>query len=295
MPDADPIHVSDEAVRKLVDEQFPDLAGRELGRRYTLEDQYAMRIGDDYGAIFPRIAEADEFYERSAALIAGPASAWTFPSSHPIATGLPGHGFPYHWTLVPWVTASTAGFVPLDGESARPFGQALREVHVASPSGAPLNPRTGMGLPALREEFESLLDVAARRGALDGHILHLEAIRTLFARGVEASGEVKFTWTHGRLEPRAVLSDQGQFAGILMWYYFGAGDPAADLGYGANLLSRDMHANYWAGYGTIDAALGARADAYQVYATLRYLELEDPFLIRMAWDRLNELELAREA
>src|SRR5690554_3458542 len=147
MSPTEPLYVSDETVRALIDEQFPEIAGRELGRRYTLEDQFAMRIDDDYGAIFPRLPGRDEHYGRVVELVAPHAQKWTFPASYPIATGTPGHGFPYHWVLVRWISASTAGFVPLHAESARPLGEALREVHTPSPDGAPLNPRTGLGLP----------------------------------------------------------------------------------------------------------------------------------------------------
>lgn len=295
MSDGEPLYVSDETARLLIDEQFPHLAGRELGRRYTLEDQFAMRIGDDYGAIFPRLESGDALYARVADVVAGPAKAWKFPSSHPIATGQPGHGFPFHWTLVEWISASTAGFVPLHGESARPLGEALRQIHVPCPADAPVNPRTGVGLPALQGQFESLLAFAVDHGAPENRVIDTAAARGVFSQGAEASGNVSLTWTHGRLEPRAVLSDRGLFAGILLWHNFGAGDPAADLGYGANLLGWDMRGDYWAGYGAIDDAVGARADAYQVLAALKYIQIDDPFLLRMAWERLIELELAHEA
>ncbi|MFW7414858.1 phosphotransferase [Demequina sp. SO4-18] len=293
-PDA-PLYVSDETVRVLVDEQFPELAGRELGRRYTLEDQFAMRIGDDYGAIFPRVPGRDEHFARAADLVAEPAKSWTFPASHPIATGVPGHGFPWHWNLVRWISASTAGFVPLHVESARPFGAALREIHTPSPPGTPLNPRTGISLRDLREKFMDLLAYAKATGAPENRVLDPAAALAVYDKGATASADVPFTWTHGRLEPRAVLSDRGAFAGILAWHNFGAGDPAADLGYGVNLLSSDMRDEFWAGYGDIDEATAARAEAFQVHAALRHIQIDNPFLMRMAWERLIELGLADEA
>ncbi|MDN4480603.1 phosphotransferase [Demequina muriae] len=295
MSPTEPIYIADETVRALIDEQFPELAGRELGRRYTLEDQFAMRIGDDYGAIFPRLPGRDEHYARVVDLITPHVDRWTFPSSHPIATGVPGHGFPYHWTLVQWISASTAGFVPLHAESARPLGEALREVHTPSPADAPLNPRTGLGLPELEDQFSSLLAFACDRGAPENRSIDADAARAIYEEGEAASQDVSFTWTHGRLEPRAILSDQGAFAGILLWHNFGAGDPAADLGYAANLLSRDMHPHFWAGYGDVSEATAARARAFQVFAALRHIQIDDPFLMRMAWERLMELGLVHEA
>lgn len=290
-----PLSVSDETIRALVDEQFPELADRELGRRYSLEDQFAMRFGDDYGAIFPRVPGRDEHFARVADLIAEPSKSWTFPASKPIATGTPGHGFPWHWNLVRWISASTAGFVPLHVESARPFGEALREIHVPSPPGAPLNPRTGVPLRDLREKFTDLLAYAKATGAPENRVLDPVAALAVFDRGAAASADVPLTWTHGRLEPRAVLSDRGAFAGILAWHNFGAGDPAADLGYGVNLLSSDMRTEFQAGYGDIDDAMAARAQAFQVHAALRHIQIDNPFLMRMAWERLIEMGLVDEA
>src|SRR5690606_6692693 len=144
---------------------------------------------------------------------------------YPIATGMPGHGFPYHWTLVRWTSASTAGLVPLGADSARPLGAALREIHTPSPPGAPLNPRAGISLAELREDFESLLASARETDSSERRELDVAGVRATFEAGVSASDDVRSTWTHGRLEPRAILSDQGAFAGILLWHNFGAGDP----------------------------------------------------------------------
>ena len=293
--DGEPMYVSDETVRALVDEQFPHLADRELGRRYTLEDQFAIRLGDDFGAIFPRHADRDAMYARATELVAGELRHWTFPSSHPIATGQPGHGFPWHWVLVPWISASTAGFVPLHAEAARDLGDAVRQIHRPAPAGAPVNPRTGPSLADCEEDFEAHVTFALERGAPENRVLDAEGARRVFAEGRDRRIDVQPSWTHGRLEPRALLSDRGRFAGVLLWHNFGAGDPAADLGMALNVISLDAQTRFWAGYGTVSVDTRARVVAHQVYAALCFIRTEDPFLERMAWERLIELGLAHEA
>lgn len=292
---AEPLYLPDDQLRALIDEQFPHLADRELGRRYTLEDHFTVRIGDDYGALFPRYAEGDELYERAADLIRPNSRAWTFPASFPINTGQPGHGYPHHWTLVEWISASTAGFVPLHSSSAAPLGEALREIHTKAPAHAPTNPHTSVALPKLAARVETLLAAAAASGAPEQREIDIDATLTVFQRGASAPMDVEPTWTHGRLEPRAVLSDRGQFAGILLWHNYGSGDPAADLGYATNLLPREDHAALYDAYGDISAATHARIGAFQVFAALRHVALDDPFVMRMAWERLLEMNLAAEA
>ena len=287
--------LSDEVMRALIDDQFPWLADRELGRRYTLEDHLSVRIGDDYGAIFPRFEHYDPLYSRVSNLVTPYARKWTFPASFPVATGVPGHGYPYHWVVVEWLSGSTAGFVPLHGESAWPVGEAIREIHARSAEDAPTNPLVGVGLAALRPEFEKVLANAVKFGAPENRVVDAAATRALFEAGAALDVNSPRTWTHGRLEPRAVLSDRGLFGGILLWHNFGAGDPAGDLGFAANLLSLKMRDDFWAGYGGVDEPTAARALSFQLYAALRYIESDDPFLLRMAWERLLELELAHEA
>ena len=289
----EPLHVADETVRALVDEQFPQFADVELGRRYTLEDHMAMRIGDDYGALFPRVARLDECYARVTELIAEPSRHWTFPSSHPIATGTPGHGYPFHWNLVGWNSGSTAGFVPLRPHAVGDLGRAIREIHQPAPQDAARNPRAGHGLAAMREPFEKLIAAAVAKGAPENRELDPAVVRRLFEAGVAAPLDLGLHWTHGRLEPRAVQSDQGEFAGILIWHNFGAGDPAADLGYAANLVPLDALDEYRAGYGEASEDTITRARAFQVFAALGYIYSAEPFPQRMAWERLIELGAVR--
>ncbi|WP_062389142.1 phosphotransferase [Demequina iriomotensis] len=292
---ARPVTVDDAQVRALVDDQFPHLADQEVGRRYTHEDHIAVRIGDRYGALFPRFALDDPLFARATDVLAPHLGRYSFPLSAPIATGLPGHGFPYHWTLVEWVSASTAAFVPLHASSARALGTALREIHVAAPEDAPQNPATAPGLGALLAEWDRLLVFASLRGAPENRVLDVESVDSLFRVGAVAPVDVPITWTHGRLEPRSIQSDRGQFAGLLIWHRFGTGDPAADLGGAATVIPLDMRDEFYAGYGEVSTATAWRAQSYQLFSALHHIEIDDPFLARMAWERLIELGLAHEA
>lgn len=290
----EPLVVTDDVVRALIDDQFPHLADQDIGRRYTLEDHLAVRIGDHHGVLMPRFARDDAFFARAADLLAPHLKRWTFAASAPIATGLPGHGFPYHWTLVEWVSASTAGFVPLQGAAARDLGAAIREIHTPSPAGAPANPLTSPPLSALIPEWERLLAFAALRGAPENRVLDAAATHALFAQGAAAPVDSRRMWTHGRLEPRALQSDRGSFCGILIWQNFGAGDPAADIGLAQAAIPLDNQALLFEGYGHISAATSQRARSYLLLAAMRFIELDEPFLVRIAWERLIELGLVHE-
>ncbi|WP_061961363.1 phosphotransferase [Demequina flava] len=295
-PRADePLYISDDTVRALIDEQFPWLADRELGRRYTLEDHFAMRIGDDYGAIFPRVQAHADLYGRVTDLIATPMKAWSFPASAPLARGVAGHGFPWDWVIVKWISSSTVSFVPLRDDAVVPFARALREVHSPAPKGTPQNPRTSIGLPERLERFALLVERVGETVSPENRVLDTATILDRFESLVDEPIDVPATWTHGRIEPRSVSSDQGAFAGLLLWHNFGAGDPAADVGCALNMVPDHVRDQFWAGYGRASVSTRRRAEAFQLYAALRYIEIDDPYLLRMAWERLIELGLAHEA
>ena len=285
---------TDDVVEALVFDQFPALAGREIGRRYTMPDHVTVRIGDDYGVLLPVIPGQDYLYSRAAGLLAPLLPQWTFPYSAPIATGQPGGEFPYHWTLVKWASGSTAAFVPLHDESAGKLGSALREIHSKAPNEAPSNPVTSATLASLEGEWRQLLKAATASGAPENRVLEAARADVMWQRAVHAPVDAR-TWTHGTLEPRAVLSDRGVFNGILIWHRFGAGDPAADLGYAANLVSLSQRDAFLAAYGKTSKHTAARAIGWQLLGALRLIEIGDPFLVRIAWERLIEFDLVTEA
>jgi len=284
---------SDDEVAAMVFDQFPALVGREIGRRYTMQDHVTVRIGDDYGVLMPIIPGQNHLYERVAGLLEPLLPTWTFPRSAPIATGVPQGNFPYHFTLVPWLSGSTAAFVPLHGDSAPVVGDALRQLHGPTPESSPANPVTAVTLNSLQNDWRRLLSTTMASGAPENRVLDAAKADALW-QAAAATPLDAHTWTHGTLEPRAVLSDRGAFSGLLMWHRFGAGDPAADLGYVANLFSLDDRAALLSGYGETSPETVARAQGWQLLGALRLIETGDPFLVRLAWERLIEFDVVSE-
>jgi len=285
---------TDDEVAGMVFAQMPALDGREIGRRYTMHDHVTVRIGDDYGVLMPTVEGQDYLYERVSGLLAPLLPTWTFPNSAPIATGQPHGDWPYHWTLVHWLSGSTAAFVPLHDESAGSLGEAIRQLHAPCPPDAPTNPVTSVPLRALEDEWRRLLAATAESAAPENRVLDAARADALWQSAADTPIDT-FTWTHGTLEPRAVLSDRGMFAGILIWHRFGAGDRAADLGYASNLVSYTQRARLLTAYGAIDANTATRARGWQLLGALRLIELGDPFLVRIAWERLIEFDIVSEA
>jgi len=285
---------SDDDVAAMVFDQFPALAGREIGRRYTMSDHVTVRIGDDYGVLMPTVPGQDHLYARVAALLAPLLPTWTFAYSAPIGTGEPHGNFPYHFVLAKWLSGSTAAFVPLHDGSAGALGDALRQIHRPAPTGAPINPVTSVALASQTGDWTRLLAAAAVSGAPENRVLDAARTDALWRDAADAPIDAQ-TWTHGTLLPTAIISDRGKFAGILDWHRFGVGDPAADLGYATNLVPLAEREGLATAYGQTSQATATRAHGWQLLGALRLIDTHDPFLARMAWERLIELDLVSEA
>ncbi len=285
--------ISDALVEALVRDQFPDLAGEEIGRHYTLADRTVVRIGDHHGVHLPTVPGLDAYYERSARLVARFREHWTFPYGAPIATGNPGHGYPYHFELTQWIDGSTAGMVPLLTPEAALLGDALRQIHL--PTDSPLrNPTTSVPLTTFLATFDHHLAKVSARTGPGGRSLDADGIDAIWRAGVMEEPD-ELTWTHGNIEPRSVLSDQGRFAGLVDWRHFAPGDPAADLGPTLMLLPLESHQDLFDEYGPISAATRRRASSAMALVCVIHLSRDEPFAANLAWQRFAELGLLKEA
>ena len=231
---------SDDEVAALVFDQFPALAGREIGRRYAHADHLTVRIGDDYGALMPNIPGQDHLYARVAGLLEPLLPRWTFPYSAPIATGVPQGDFPVPLHL---------GEVDLGIHGrVRSAARRLRANARRSPCAncTTQRPRTRpptrsprVTLAAQEVEWRRLLSATVASGAPENRVLDAAEADDMWQRAAATDIDVRLGRT--ALLSRAQFSvTAGAFAGILIWHRFGAGDPAADLGYAANLVSLEQ-------------------------------------------------------
>jgi len=284
--------ITDDLVKGLLTSHHPDLADLEIGRHYTRQEHVTVRVGDDWGVRLPLRVELDPYYARVLGIIRQFRHTWDFPFSGPIRVGLPCEAFPYHWEVTNWITASNASLVPLLDRAGTDLGGALRQIHSPALKNAPANPRTMPPLANLSNAFARLLARVQGNRPAGVHIKRSVLVKVWNA-GLEADRDMADTWTHGRLEPRAVLSDQGKMAGLLMWEFLGAGDPAADLGRASTLFRPEAQEQMFAAYGSLSSHSRSRLAAHQAIGLLLFVSLEDHALVRAASNRLVDYGFAQ--
>ncbi len=177
----------------------------------------------------------------------------------PVATGLPGLGYPWPWSIVPWIDGTPVDLAPLDAGQGQMLATFLRAVHIPAPPEAPENPYRGAPLETRRERVSACLD-----RLFHASDLITPSILSAWREALAAPCADVRVWLHGDLHAQNVLSRDGRLAGVIDWGDICAGDPATDLGGVWGLLShRSARAAAIATYAP-DEALLARARGWAI-------------------------------
>ncbi|MBO3095382.1 aminoglycoside phosphotransferase family protein [Cellulomonas dongxiuzhuiae] len=224
----DEVAITTEQVRALVADQHPrwrDLPVQALPHRGT--DHALFRLGEDLAVRMPRISGARGAVDRERAVTERLAALVGVEAPVPVASGEPGHGFPWRWSVVRWVAGTTATqpTPALAGDLARVV-RRLRAVDLQGP----VNERRAHPLADL-----------TRLVAADADAVRDEVPVGLVMRAWEESCAADpwdgvGVWLHGDLAPGNVVVRDGRLVGLIDWGGTGLGDPAGDLGPAWNFL-----------------------------------------------------------
>jgi aminoglycoside phosphotransferase (APT) family kinase protein len=223
----DEIAVSDETVRRLLAAQLPAWADRPLRRLPPLgTDNQLFRLGDDLLIRMPRIHWAAESAEWEHTWLPRLAPYSTVPLPAPVALGEPGEGYPWHWTVVPWLEGDNPTpetFEPQ--EWAASLGRFVRTLREAPGMGAPAKTEgRGGPLPALDGWVRTWTSRADRT------LVDPDAVLAVWQDALAAPAwEGEPCWFHGDLHEGNLLVRGGRLTAVIDWGAAGRGDPAVEL------------------------------------------------------------------
>jgi aminoglycoside phosphotransferase (APT) family kinase protein len=285
MPAAE-VEVSADLVRRLLADQHPDLA------RLTVEflangwDNELYRVGAGLVARLPRRALGAEIIKNEQRWLPGLAPRLPLPIPYPERIGVPACGYPYSWSVVPYLpgvpAARASSFDPAAAAAA--VGGFLGALHVPAPADAPANPVRGVPLAERAGNFAAnlaLLTGQAGRDCVDQDCVDRDyvdrdAVLRVWDAALAAPGyDGPPVWLHGDLHPLNILVNDGQVSGVIDFGDITSGDPASDLSVAWMLLTLDFHASFWSAY---QAAGGAGGDALRARARGWALNLAIVFL-----------------
>jgi aminoglycoside phosphotransferase (APT) family kinase protein len=218
------VQIDEGLVRALVQAQCPEFANLEIAPIDSGWDNAIFRLGMEFAVRLPRRALAAELIRHEQKWLPTVASRVSIPVPSAVRLGVPGCGYPWFWSIVPWIPGEPADVAAPTPDQACRLASFLRAVHVKAPAEAPLNPWRGVPLrdraAAVQERFQRL----ANRGVLiSPHIL------STWRFALRARDNASPVWIHGDLHPRNVLVEAGRITGIIDWGDITSGDRATDL------------------------------------------------------------------
>jgi aminoglycoside phosphotransferase (APT) family kinase protein len=267
MPAAE-VEVSADLVRRLLADQHPDLARLPVEFLANGWDNELYRVGDGHIARLPRRALGAQIITSEQRWLPRLAPKLPLPIPYPERTGVPACGYPYSWSVVPYLpgvpAAQASSFDP--ARAAAAVGGFLGALHVPAPADAPANPFRGVPLAERAGTFAANLAVVTSQASQD-HVERDAVLRVWVAALATPVYDGPPVWLHGDLHPVNILVDDGQVSGVIDFGDITAGDPATDLAVAWMLLPPGCHAGFWSAYHAAGGAGGRASDALRARAS----------------------------
>ena len=218
-----------QTVYRLVADQFPQWADLPITPIRTPGwDNFTFHLGDDMLVRLPSAAEYAMAVQKEHRWLPELAKQLPTPIPAPLAEGLPGGGYPFHWSIYGWLPGEPAApFALTDSiglaEAVADFVEALRRIDT---KGGPQ--------PGIHNWFRGATlrtyDATAR-GALtelQGHI-DVDLAAAAWDDALAAPWDGVDVWFHGDLAPGNLLVSEGRLAAVIDFGTCGVGDPSCDL------------------------------------------------------------------
>ena len=282
------VNVSGELVRRLVEDQMPQLADRDLS---IVEpwgtDNAIWRLGEHHVVRLPRIDWAVNQVAFEAEWLPRLAPHLTVQIPEPVAIGEPGHGYPYRWAVHRWLPGVGASLERIDDpiRFALDLAKTVQELWAIPTTGAP---------PAKnRARALDKYDEATRKAIWSArHLVDATAASAIWDEALAAPPHgSEPVWVHGDLEGNCLLQD-GRLSGLLDWSLGCAGDPAVEVQtLWSPLFTREARQAFLDELDIDDATIARAKGAAinQACAALPYYLDTYPLIVERSWHKLAEL------
>ncbi len=254
-------------VRRLVAEQFPRWAG--LPVRPVADggwDNRTFHLGDTMSVRLPSAAEYALAVAKEQRWLPVLAPQLPLPIPVPLAEGVPGAGYPFPWSIHPWLDGEPASADRIAGPvrfaaDLADFLVALRSVDTTdAPRPGPHNWFRGGTLRTYDEPARRAL------AKLAGHV-DVDLAGEIWQTALDARWDGVETWFHGDVAPGNLLLRNGKLAAVIDFGTCGAGDPACDVAVAWTLLTADGRQAFRERL-SLDDATWARGRGWALWKTL---------------------------
>lgn len=286
----------DDFIRALLQEQAPELANMPFGRKYTdMEEHFSVRVGDELIVELPRQHRTPSWDPVAMEHLAAASQSWDFDVRLPERICQPALGYPHRFEIARWFDASTAIRSPMRTEAARQLGKALAQIHTEPVrDDAPLHEATGGTLVGRSGLLYERLAQAQRLRSPEGARVDPDKVRLAWEAMVALPPALPRTWITGSLDPRTVMTFDGEFSGLVYWREMSVGDPINELGIATLLFEPSGTDLLLEGYGRDTDELRTQMRAIALKRALLYVHADNPAIARLGWTRLSQMDVLTE-
>lgn len=255
------VEIDTALVSSLLTNQHPDLAHLPIHAVDSGWDNVLFRLGDRWSVRLPRRKVAATLIEHEQTWLPVLANHLPIPVPTPYRLGKPAQGYPWQWSVSPWLTGVTADQQEPNATQAKRFAFFLRSLHRPAPANAPHNPMRGVPLVQRADSVAERMQRLARKTNWI-----TPEIKQIWNQALNAPIDVQPTWLHGDLHARNVLVENGAITGIIDWGDITSGDVATDLA-AIWILFSDQRARQQAiaAYATASEATLQRAKGWAIF------------------------------
>jgi aminoglycoside phosphotransferase (APT) family kinase protein len=211
-------------VYRLLKEQHPDLADLPIRLVDAGWDNAMFRLGEQWSVRLPRRKAAATLIEHEQTWLPLLADRLPISVPTPYRLGNPAQGYPWRWSILPWLAGVAADQEEPDAHQAKPFASFLRALHEPAPFNAPSNSVRGVPLNQRAAFVEERMQRLEKKTNLIS-----QKIKNAWNMALSAPMDVQAKWLHGDLHPRNILVENGAIVGIIDWGDITSGDSATDL------------------------------------------------------------------
>ncbi|MDQ3238091.1 MAG: aminoglycoside phosphotransferase family protein [Actinomycetota bacterium] len=288
----DEVDIDASLVRRLLAAQFPQWEDLPLKPvRSAGTDNAMYRLGDDMAVRLPRIPGAADDVIKEQQWLPRLAPQLPLAIPVPLAKGMPGEGYPWHWSVYRWLEGenATAERIADARQLATDLAQfitTLRDIDTEDqlPTGSLRSYRGG---PLAHRDEATRAAIAACDGILDV---------ALVTEVWEAALQVPAwngppVWIHCDIQPGNLLATQGRLSAVIDFGGLAIGDPAVDQIVAWNLLSAETRDTFRESL-SVDDATWARGRGWALsigLVALPYYKDTNPMLAGISRYQVEEV------
>lgn len=264
------VNINVALVRRLVATQFPRWANLPIKPvEFDGWDNRTFHLGKEMSVRLPSAQGYAAQVEKEHAWLPKLAPLLPLPVPVPLAMGVPGQGYPWHWSIYRWLDGEIATIERIADlrEFASRLAEFLTALYRIDPTGGPPpGPYCFYrGGPLTVYDADTRQALAMLEGQIDADVLI--AATDMWEEALGATWHGPPVWVHGDVAPGNLLVKDGRLHAIIDFGCSAVGDPACDLTIAWTFLSAESREVFRAAV-PVDGATWTRGRGWALWKAL---------------------------